>query len=473
MNRFVVIGLVSFLSFLGLQFHVQGSTAGWIDRLKRSSTFRTPKLSPSVFSPKLRDFEKTLPPAVVREEWFGVKQFGKKGNYAADVVVGDQRNVFIAVNSYAGLHEFTESGVYLMKLDPFGELVWTKTVATGNFVSAAKMDRDAKGFIYLLVHTGPQNAAYGDMLVKKFDDDGNLVWEKKLHDGGQLRGRDLAVDRNGGFLYVVGSYYGEKNPPYQGWVAGRSDSFIIKMTQDGEIAFKKSLSEPNKNGLTAVTVGKDGRVIVAGEFEKNFFGQPAVGMNDGFVGGIDSDTGDLKLAMAFGSEAEDAVTGVIPGATNLSVVCGSSHGDLNGVSNDGSSYAGKWDAFILAAAISKSMIGGYKEDQAFDIATDKDDSMIVAGITMGMVGTGVKYDNDTTFDGFVIKYDKNMNKLWAEQIGTYNIAHDIAQAVTADSEGNVYVVGNANAKVSDDAIDVSGTSIFLVKYNPQGGKQPL
>lgn len=461
-----------FLSILIFLPPLQGKVSTWMDIQKRSYALPQQKTIIQDRLKKDANKVKELPPAVFREEWFGVKQFGKASNYAEDVIVDDQKNIFVAVNSGLGIHEFNGAGTYLMKLNLFGELVWTKQVGAGNFVTTSKMDRDAQGFLYLLVHTGPTNVPYGDMLVKKYDGDGNLVWEKVLHSGGELRGRDIAVDRNGGSLYVVGSYYSQKVGPYKGWVAGHDDSFVIKMTQDGEVAFKKSFSEPYKNGLTAVTVGKDGRVIVAGEFEKQFWGQTGLGKQDGFVGGIDPETGELKLAMGFGSAEDDTVTGVIPGWTNLSVVCGSAHGDMSGIANDASSYGGKWDGYILEAAINKSMIGGPKEDQVYDIATDKDDSIIVTGVTMDLVGIGVKYNNDTTLDGFVKKYDKKMNKLWAEQIGTYNNNNDVAAAVTTDLEGNVYVVGNANVKVADYAEDVSGTSIFVAKYNPKGGMSP-
>ncbi len=109
------------------------------------------------------------------------------------------------------------------------------------------------------------------------------------------------------------------------------------------------------------------------------------------------------------------------------------------------------------------------------VAIDGDGNAIVSG----------SYDTDLTFgnelasltanDKFIAKYDKDGKKLWATGLQ----GKTVIRAITTDSEGNIYVVGNYAETVS--VLNIKGTAetitgmddksygaCFIVKYSKDG-----
>jgi hypothetical protein len=115
---------------------------------------------------------------------------------------------------------------------------------------------------------------------------------------------------------------------------------------------------------------------------------------------------------------------------------------------------------------------GNKYDSGKDIAVDPSGNVYVTGQCTGI---GTLYDYAT------IKYDKNGNELWVKRYCGPGNKNDVAQAISVDSSGNVYVTGNSWASnvvrqtdgtyIGDgyDAVtikyDTNGNQLWLVKYD--------
>ncbi len=88
-------------------------------------------------------------------------------------------------------------------------------------------------------------------------------------------------------------------------------------------------------------------------------------------------------------------------------------------------------------------LGGPSADRAFDVATDADDNVVIAGVfyytadfgggTLTSAGSG---------DIFVAKYDTDGNHVWSRQFGSTNF--DQALDVATDAAGNVFLAGRAS-----------------------------
>ncbi len=91
-------------------------------------------------------------------------------------------------------------------------------------------------------------------------------------------------------------------------------------------------------------------------------------------------------------------------------------------------------------------------DLAQDISVDSSGNVYV---------TGYSYSRDTDYDYVTLKYDKDGNQLWVSRYNGPANGTDYAQAVAVDFEGNVIVSGHSNGK---------GTSLdtATVKYNEKG-----
>ena len=97
-------------------------------------------------------------------------------------------------------------------------------------------------------------------------------------------------------------------------------------------------------------------------------------------------------------------------------------------------------------------IGGSNDDIAYSIAADSSGNVLVAGFFEGNIDVDGDGNNDFTsygnYDGYAAKFDSNGTLVWARQIGADN--SDYARGITADSSGNVLVVGYFEGDIDID-----------------------
>ena len=90
-------------------------------------------------------------------------------------------------------------------------------------------------------------------------------------------------------------------------------------------------------------------------------------------------------------------------------------------------------------------------DLACDISVDDDENVYVSGSTLGL-----------STDYTTIKYDSLGNELWNMRYDGPANQMDVANAMTIDSDGNVYVTGESSAGGS------SGDDFLTIKYSTDG-----
>lgn len=115
-------------------------------------------------------------------------------------------------------------------------------------------------------------------------------------------------------------------------------------------------------------------------------------------------------------------------------------------------------------------MGSGDTDQANDVATDPSGNIFVVGEFRLSADLGGGALNSAGFiDAFVAKYAPDGTHLWSKRLGS-NI-NEAAQAVVADSAGNVYVAGAFESSVDfgGGPITAMGSrDVFVVKYSPTG-----
>ena len=94
-----------------------------------------------------------------------------------------------------------------------------------------------------------------------------------------------------------------------------------------------------------------------------------------------------------------------------------------------------------------SYLGGQEWDEATGVATDRDDNTYVTGFTLSRdfprVGAGTR-GHAAIVDAFVTKVAADGSRIeWSTQLGGVDM--DMANAVTVDDDGNVYVVGRTGS----------------------------
>ena len=103
-------------------------------------------------------------------------------------------------------------------------------------------------------------------------------------------------------------------------------------------------------------------------------------------------------------------------------------------------------------------------EKAQDVVVDATGNVYVTGYTRDWVGykifgyyTVPQYENHA----WVIKYDKDGNEKWIENIGKGNNQNEFSTGIAVDSKNNIYVTGKTDAF----------NKIWLRKYNDDGKKQ--
>ncbi|TGK17620.1 hypothetical protein EHO98_13885 [Leptospira stimsonii] len=110
---------------------------------------------------------------------------------------------------------------------------------------------------------------------------------------------------------------------------------------------------------------------------------------------------------------------------------------------------------------------------AYAITSDTSGNLYVVGETNGALdGQAFSGTPDfLDFNFFVIKYDSNGNKQWTRLLGIASGGFVSGTGATTDSSGNVYVTGTSPSGLDGVTFTGGGSGYFIVKYNSAGTKQ--
>ncbi len=115
--------------------------------------------------------------------------------------------------------------------------------------------------------------------------------------------------------------------------------------------------------------------------------------------------------------------------------------------------------------------GGSGKDYAYDIAVDTLGNKYITGKYNGTIdfGSGVTISPVSNFDGYVAKYDKDDNIVWAKTFGGGLV--DEGNAVAVDEDGNVIVAGVLSNKIvlgTDTLTSTGNFDIAIIKFDANG-----
>ena len=340
----------------------------------------------------------------------------------------------------------------VMPAEPVMKMNWFQHLdsyrSTGNAIAV-----DKEGFIYVtgnfeewIILTGEKIHTKGkifrdpDFFVAKYDPQGNLIWID--HAGGAKADAGIAIAVFEDNVYVTGYFSdtatigGEKI-----YTSDVQNIFIANYSTDGKI---KWLKQPKGDGVLrpqGLAADKEGNIYLTGNF-RHF---------------VAFDSFSVKKQME----------------KNIFIVKLNKYGET------------QW---LRSAAGGNNF---YTFAYAYDIATDADDNVIIAGEMSGPVRFG-DFNYITSFayyaDGrlarrelFIAKYDTKGNLLWMKEAG---VEARFADLIT-DKDNNIiltgYFTGAVNGALAGKAIfdknifeanikadgDIAET-LFLISYSKKG-----
>ena len=343
------------------------------------------------------------------------------------ICTDDQNNVYFTGNFF-GIANFetdttseynlTSAGIddiFVTKLNPAGEMLWTKQIGGTGTDEAYDIALDANGNILL---TGrfqntcdfdpgagnfdlTANTSSDDIFVCKLNSNGDFIWAKSAGTNSNDFGLGLAIDNNNAVV-ITGYFYGvvdfdSGNATANLTSNGAIDIFILKLDADGNYLWAKNIGSTGYDVGYALVTDGSGNIYATGRFE----------------GTTDFDPGS-------GTQNFTSV-----GEQDIYVSKFNSSGDFVWTKTLGSSFPEWGQSIALDNTGGVYFTGFFQGTIDFDPGTS----------TANLVSQGYE-------DIYICKWDENGNYVWAWSMGgTNDIYGDRGEAITADDEGTIHTTG--------------------------------
>lgn len=388
------------------------------------------------------------------------RQFGSDLDDGAMGVAVDATGVYVAGFTRGVISGQVGAGGqdgFVRKYDAAGNVLWTRQFGTSSWDGAGWIAVDASG-VYVTGETagalpGQSNAGAIDVFVRKFDAAGSEVWTRQFGSSDNDYVGGIAVDASG--LYVAGRTEGAL--PSQTNV-GAVDGYVRRFTTDGEPVWTRQFGTTGFDDASDITLHTTG-AYVAGGTTGAFPGHSNTGEIDGFVRKYDT-AGQDVWTRQFGSIGIDYASGASGHASGI-YVAGIAEGALSGPEGSDIDEVG--------------FVRRYTSDGAEVWTRRFVSNGVGAGVGVAVSDSGVYLTGTTDrdlpgetgfgdIDGFVRKYDKAGNGIWADQFGTtwYDYSTDVAVA-----NSGVHLAGITRGEFPGQT-SAGGQDAFVRTYRENG-----
>ncbi len=338
---------------------------------------------------------------------------------------------------------------------------------------------DSDGNVFVMGTTnadlGSQlNQSSSDVMLRKYDSAGNLLWSKLLGATTEANGLGLAVDSKGAAI-VAGQIAGKLGT---GVSAGGKDSLVVKVSAGGEEVFARQIGSALDDGATAVAVGPDDAIYVGGQTKGRIQGAAAsIGGADAYVMKLDA-AGTRLYTRQFGTAGDDRVAGLAIDGNGDLVVASTESGQ--GVVRKFST------ADATSAAVWSQTLGDLSGGTIAGLAVEGG-SVYLAGSTTNAALTGggasVATAHSGGMDGYVFKLDDAGASVSADFVSYLGSgAADKINGI-AVTGGRIFVAGEtkgalpgatqtlantANAFAAE--LDASGAEVWASQFGVTAGE---
>ncbi|MGE0868796.1 MAG: hypothetical protein AB7P03_09545 [Kofleriaceae bacterium] len=259
----------------------------------------------------------------------------------------------------------------------------------------------------------------------------------------------------------------------------RSDAYVVKVTNDGKLAWAHTFGDARDDVANAVAVRGDRAVVVGSFLDKLSLGdftKKSFGSDDAFVAAFDRG-GDVKWIWNFGGIDSDGAN-AIAATPDGGWIVGGSFSDVAEFGKTPLKSKGGTDAMLLKLAATGDIewvkqFGGRSDDTILGVVVDAQGSVYVEGNFMDVASWGgpqpLKAAGGSDTDIVLAKYDLNGDHVWSKSFG--NAFNDVAGGIAIDPSGHVTIVGAIDKTVSfgpGDSHDAVEGDIFVARFAPSG-----
>ena len=271
-----------------------------------------------------------------------------------------------------------------------------------------------------------------DIWVIKLDKNGNMEWDKAFGENRPDIAHSIIQSKDGG--YAVAGFI---------WTiyADKQDIWILKLDENGNIEWDKTFDKDENDIAYSIIQTKDGNYVIAASTGLKIRGEANC-----WVINLGS-KGNIEWENNFGGIGLQEIYSIVQTKDEGFIAVG-------GIWSKG---AGKGDVYLVKLNKRGDLLwdrtfGGSENDEARSIIQTEDGSYVVTGFTVSE-DLGDK-------DFWVIKLDKDSNKVWDKSLG--GTSEDWANSIVQTKDGGYMVAGCTKSIVTGK------TDIWIVKLDVRG-----
>lgn len=376
----------------------------------------------------------------VNQEWLSVHNGPANLTDEALIHITDSSGNVYAAGKIYGMD--TGFDIYAVKLNPSGNIIWQHTFnGPGNGNDAAYSLAVDNSLNLYLTGESKGDGTDRDFILIKYNSSGSILWNKRFN--GKSNSFDVAVkvsvDASGN--PVVSGYSYENNSSF--------DLVTIKYDPDGNQLWIRKYNGPGNGSDIAddMLIDNSGNVCVSG----SSLGQGTI--ND-FVLIKYNSSGTEQWVRRYNGpvNGNDNFTSLASDTNANLFITGSSIGSGTSLDFATIKYSPAGEELWLRRYTGPA---NSSPDEPKAIVCDNAGNVIITGSSVGV---------STSYDFLTVKYSSSGNEEWSTRFtGLLPFGFDEPRSLTVDISGNAYVAGlSSNASLMDD--------IILIKYSPEGNQ---
>lgn len=259
---------------------------------------------------------------------------------------------------------------------------------------------------------------------------------------------------------------------------GMADIMVVKYDKDGNLKWTKQFGGSQEDNIFDAAIDNQGNVVLSGYFQGTVqFGDYTLTSQGGFdmvVLKINPD-GKVLWAKKYGGSGHDGGNEVVIGNNNKILVGAQSNGTFEGITNTGNQ-----DAYVLSLDENGSVewiqaIKGTGDARAKAIEVDNFGNVYIGGDFMSNTyiennGTTIQLEEFGNRDAYLASFTANGTYRWSKSWGNDGV--DFCKGIVTTSQNEIYAVGQFQKTVSfndDELTSESNTKdLFVWKIEHTG-----
>ena len=419
-----------------------------------------------------------IDPGVSWSTYFG----GAAGDNANGIRMDVNGNVIICGNTnssngifHGGFQQVNAGNIdaFLAKFDSTGNLLWSTYFGGTQSEQVYGCDVDPAGNIYLAMNTSSDSGiAYNGFQINlvlsrnaflvKFDSQGSRVWATYFGSGDEGPTGGVVVDHSNN-LYLFGYSASDGLGTIgaeQIHNVGSFNGFIAKFDSSGSRIWCTYLGGHEADGIDGACIDSNNNLFVSGQATStslfyNGFKDSISGGEDNFLAKYDSNGNKIWGTYYGGSQAEAETKCATDFQQNVYLIGSTTSNDqisFNGFQNSFHLNPNIYEGYMVkfdsnGNRLWASYIGGNNFSTITDCSITGSNSLLVCGST--------ESDSDFAYlpfkkfvegrDAFIAEFDPSGNRLWATYFGGPN--SDEGGGCTSDLLGNIYLTGETGSTI--------------------------